>query len=201
MIVKQLLEWMCGKGNRSTRRKPSPVPLRKLKIPHELTRTRTRVVAVGSRRLTARATALPEWWLRVCFVFCGTVSYLHNFTHRGMLLAQAEVSVDMPTVSAVNCIVSVLMAPFYTHREQYHKAIMSFALISFKIAPRVISLQFLQADTPSPSAFRFTVPLCRQQVPTDRGARKPRKWPLACAPVSYLAWDTAVLSETVSWET
>jgi hypothetical protein len=41
------------RGNRSTRRKPAPVPLRPLKIPHDLARARTWAGEVGSRRLTA----------------------------------------------------------------------------------------------------------------------------------------------------
>jgi hypothetical protein len=48
-----------GRGNRSTRRKPSPVPLCPQQIPHELTRARTRAAAMGSRRLTAWAIARP----------------------------------------------------------------------------------------------------------------------------------------------
>jgi hypothetical protein len=35
-----------GKGNRSTRRKPAPVPLSPPQIPHELTWNRTRAAAV-----------------------------------------------------------------------------------------------------------------------------------------------------------
>jgi hypothetical protein len=42
-----------GRGNRSTRRKPAPVPLCPPQIPHDLTRVRTRAAAVGSQRLTA----------------------------------------------------------------------------------------------------------------------------------------------------
>jgi hypothetical protein len=42
-----------GRGNRSTRRKPAPVPLCPPQIPHDLTRDRTRAGAVGSQRLTA----------------------------------------------------------------------------------------------------------------------------------------------------
>jgi hypothetical protein len=42
-----------GRGNRSTRRKPAPVPLCPPQIPHDMTWVRTRAVAVGSRRLTA----------------------------------------------------------------------------------------------------------------------------------------------------
>jgi hypothetical protein len=43
---------MIGRGNRSTRRKPAPMPLCPPQTPHAA-RTRTRAVAVGSQRLTA----------------------------------------------------------------------------------------------------------------------------------------------------
>jgi hypothetical protein len=43
---------MIGKGHRSTRRKPVPVPLCLPQTPHAA-RTRTRVAAVASQRLTA----------------------------------------------------------------------------------------------------------------------------------------------------
>jgi hypothetical protein len=46
-----------GRGNRSTRRKPTPVPLFPPQIPHYLTWDRTRVAAVGSQRLTASVMA------------------------------------------------------------------------------------------------------------------------------------------------
>jgi hypothetical protein len=49
-----------GRGNRSTRRKPAPVPLCPPQIPHYLTWTRTRAAAVGSRVLTAWAMARPS---------------------------------------------------------------------------------------------------------------------------------------------
>jgi hypothetical protein len=39
---------MIGKGNRSTRRKPAPVPLCPLQTPHAA-RTRTRAATVGSQ--------------------------------------------------------------------------------------------------------------------------------------------------------
>jgi hypothetical protein len=42
-----------GRGNRSTRRKPAPVPLCSPQIPHNRTWDRTRAAAVGSQRLTA----------------------------------------------------------------------------------------------------------------------------------------------------
>jgi hypothetical protein len=43
---------MIGRGNRSTRRKPAPVPLCSPQTPHAA-RTRTRAAAVGTQRLTA----------------------------------------------------------------------------------------------------------------------------------------------------
>jgi hypothetical protein len=43
---------MIGRGNRSIRRKPAPVPLCPPQTPHAA-RTRTRAAAVGSQRLTA----------------------------------------------------------------------------------------------------------------------------------------------------
>jgi hypothetical protein len=50
---------MIGRGNRSTRIKPAPVPLCPPQTPLAA-RTRTRAVAVGSQRLTASATARPQ---------------------------------------------------------------------------------------------------------------------------------------------
>jgi hypothetical protein len=49
---------IIGKGNRSTRRKPAPVPLCPPQSSHAAW-TRTRAAAVGSQRLTAFATARP----------------------------------------------------------------------------------------------------------------------------------------------
>jgi hypothetical protein len=46
-----------GRGNRSTRRKPTPAPLCPPQIPHDQTRDRTRAAAVGSQRLTPSAMA------------------------------------------------------------------------------------------------------------------------------------------------
>jgi hypothetical protein len=51
---------MIGRGNRSTRRKPAPVPLCPPQIPHAA-RKRTRAATVGIQRLTASATALPSY--------------------------------------------------------------------------------------------------------------------------------------------
>jgi hypothetical protein len=49
---------MIGRGNRSTRRKPALVLLGPPQSPHAA-RTRIRAAAVGSQRLTLRATARP----------------------------------------------------------------------------------------------------------------------------------------------
>jgi hypothetical protein len=46
-----------SRGNRSSRRKPAPVPLCPPQIPNDLTWDRARAAAVGSRRLTAWAMA------------------------------------------------------------------------------------------------------------------------------------------------
>jgi hypothetical protein len=65
---------MIGRGNRSTRRKPAPVPLYPPQTTHAA-RTRTHAAAVGSQRLTAWSTArlhsmfgnqllLGPWWRR-----------------------------------------------------------------------------------------------------------------------------------------
>jgi hypothetical protein len=49
---------MIGRENRSTRRKPAPMPLCPPQTPHAA-RTRTWAAAVGSQRLTAWGTAWP----------------------------------------------------------------------------------------------------------------------------------------------
>jgi hypothetical protein len=48
---------MIGRGNRSTRKDPAPVPFCPPQIPHDLTGAGTRATAVGRRLLTAWATA------------------------------------------------------------------------------------------------------------------------------------------------
>jgi hypothetical protein len=49
---------MIGRGSRSTRRKPVPVPLCPAQIPNDLTRTRTWTSAFASWRLTTGVTTL-----------------------------------------------------------------------------------------------------------------------------------------------
>jgi hypothetical protein len=46
-------EMTIGSGNRSSRRKPAPVPPCPQQIPHDLTQARTQAAAAGSWRLTA----------------------------------------------------------------------------------------------------------------------------------------------------
>jgi hypothetical protein len=61
---------MIGRGNRSTRRKPAPVPLCPPQTPHAA-RTRTRAAAVGSQRLTASEllSCGPSFPCRTCSWF------------------------------------------------------------------------------------------------------------------------------------
>jgi hypothetical protein len=42
-----------GRGNRSTRRKPAPLPLCLPQTPHDLTRARTRTAVMSCQGLTA----------------------------------------------------------------------------------------------------------------------------------------------------
>jgi hypothetical protein len=49
-----------GRGNRSTRRKPAPVPLYPPQVPSYFNLARTQAAAVGSWRLTAWAMARPN---------------------------------------------------------------------------------------------------------------------------------------------
>jgi hypothetical protein len=61
-----------GRGNRSTQRKPVPVPLCPPQIPHGLTWDRTRIAAVESWRLTAWVMA------RSCCCCCCCSCYYHR---------------------------------------------------------------------------------------------------------------------------
>jgi hypothetical protein len=52
---------MIDKGNRSTRRNPSPVALFQPQIPHDLTRAGTRAASVESQRLTDHQMRHGTW--------------------------------------------------------------------------------------------------------------------------------------------
>jgi hypothetical protein len=54
MNVKQSIEWVIDRGNRSARRKPGTMPRCLPQIWHDFTRTRTRAVTMTSQRITAR---------------------------------------------------------------------------------------------------------------------------------------------------
>jgi hypothetical protein len=56
-------EMRTSRGNRSNERKPAPMPLCPIQIPHDLTWARTRTSAVGIQRLTAWAMA--RWISRI----------------------------------------------------------------------------------------------------------------------------------------
>jgi hypothetical protein len=82
-----------GRGNRSTRRKPAPMPLRPPQIPHNVTWNRTQPSVVGSRRQTAWAMARPcvlhlevvfrpvTWATWVCTNKNHAVQFLHLRRH------------------------------------------------------------------------------------------------------------------------
>jgi hypothetical protein len=73
-----------GRGNRSTRRKPAPVPLCPPQIPHDLTLDRTRAAAVGSRQLTAWAMAWPSSIKSPLFLF--TISFRIGYSSDLLLI-------------------------------------------------------------------------------------------------------------------
>jgi hypothetical protein len=63
---------MIGRRNRSSRRKPAPVPLCSPQISHDPTRARTPAAAMGSRRLTVRRFIVYVPCLgQKCCVVCG----------------------------------------------------------------------------------------------------------------------------------
>jgi hypothetical protein len=75
---------LSGRGNRSSRRKPAPVPLCPPQTPHAA-RTRTRAAAMGSQRLTAWATARPILWSQNKFLIsvgnsCRPIFVIHCFS-------------------------------------------------------------------------------------------------------------------------
>jgi hypothetical protein len=59
------VEWNWQGKTEVLGEKPVPVPLCPPQIPHGLTRDRTRASAVGGRRLTAWATARPNWGVAI----------------------------------------------------------------------------------------------------------------------------------------
>jgi hypothetical protein len=63
-----------GRGNRSTGRKPAPVPLCPPQVPNYLTWARTRATAVGSRWLTAWAMERP-WLSRLHYIESDTAGW------------------------------------------------------------------------------------------------------------------------------
>jgi hypothetical protein len=77
-----------GRGNRSTRIKPAPVPLCPQQIPHDLTWDRTRAAAVGSQRLTASAMARP---------FLDSKRMLEEFLEMVTVLSESPFTIPLPS--------------------------------------------------------------------------------------------------------
>jgi hypothetical protein len=74
---------MIGRGNRSTRRKPAPMPLCPPQTPHAA-RTRSRAVAVGSQRLTSELRhGLPKRLLKIMLAFLRSEAPDTRLTARG----------------------------------------------------------------------------------------------------------------------
>jgi hypothetical protein len=95
---------MIDRGNRSTRRKPAPVPLCPPQTPHAV-RTQTRAAVVGNQRLTAELRHGP---VHVSLSY-GTFPSLNRssgycvYRHRAVLcIIVAMTSVDVLHVSNLN---------------------------------------------------------------------------------------------------
>jgi hypothetical protein len=81
-----------GRWYRSTRRKPSPVPLCPPQIPHDPTRARTRAAAVGRQRLTSWAMARPPL---ITNTLCTYINLVLE-TEREVLLENQTANVILP---------------------------------------------------------------------------------------------------------
>jgi hypothetical protein len=101
-----------GRGNRSTRIKPAPVPLCPPQIPLDQSLARTRAAAVGSQRLTAWAMARPQnnvvtmyistWLWNTLKNILGTICKEHHLSHCsvvgwGTMLQTGRSRVQVPT--------------------------------------------------------------------------------------------------------
>jgi hypothetical protein len=82
MMMEKFVEWLIGRGNRSTRRKPAPVPICPPQTPHAA-RMRTRAAALGSQRLTAWAMARPFWKCSVR-ISAGTLEVFNVFSPQSL---------------------------------------------------------------------------------------------------------------------
>jgi hypothetical protein len=74
-----------GRGNRSTRRKPSAVPLCLPQIPYDLTRAQIRTSAMGNQRLTAWAMARPypsvtHHYFESCLIIKSSIYWTYSET-------------------------------------------------------------------------------------------------------------------------
>jgi hypothetical protein len=102
--------WIIGRGNRSTRINPAPVPLCPTQNPNAA-RTRTRAAAVGSQRLTARDTAWPLqttnlYKIRTHWLALRPSSFrqgsVHRFLIKSCVLHGCSVPDIVPFISAEN---------------------------------------------------------------------------------------------------
>jgi hypothetical protein len=91
-----------SRGDRSIRRKPATVSLCPPQIPHDLTRVRTRVAAVGSRILTACVMARPIPTLYLFKLrleaFRSKIFYILLMSPAGSTCIIHAIKIDLPTV-------------------------------------------------------------------------------------------------------
>jgi hypothetical protein len=66
-----------GRGNRCTRRKPTPVPLCPPKIPHDLTWVRTWAAAVGCQRISLLSRG-PRFHKPLCGLYYKLITYISD---------------------------------------------------------------------------------------------------------------------------
>jgi hypothetical protein len=119
-----------GSGNRSTRRKLVSVPFGSPQVPHDLILPRTWAVAVGRRRRTAWAMALPkiklsrngkhqEFWLNSDIFYLYKISYPCNRPWRPIGLWDAEAptfSLDSRLTDGGK-VVSLMRRPHFTSKK------------------------------------------------------------------------------------
>jgi hypothetical protein len=88
---------MIGSGNRSTRRKPAPVPLCSPQTPHAA-RLRIRAAAVGSQRLTTWVTVRPTMGIQLGLLYVVRGPFYFFSTCRGLGTLKEESQWDTASV-------------------------------------------------------------------------------------------------------
>jgi hypothetical protein len=111
---------MLSKGNRSTRRKPAPVPLCPPQIPHGLTQARTRATSVGSRRLAAWAKSRPFANLILTINFYKLYVMSAIIMYKQMIPSPCK---HLPLVAALSGEKAIPLCTFHVGRAESHSII------------------------------------------------------------------------------